>query len=388
MDVMSYIGVFIEGLASFMSPCILPLIPLYMAYLTNHDTSDDRSFKRRLKIFFLTFSFVLGISTVYFILAIASSAIREMISDIGEIITLIGGVILIFIALFELGIIDIKPLNRELSIKDRADVKGMNYLKAFVLGFLFSFAWTPCVGPFMASVLLMASTSEAIVGNLLILFYALGFTIPFLIIGIFYDVVLSFIKKHQGTLIKITKLASIVIILFGAYMVYDASSSIYKTKAAYNDVIPSKAESDDSTSIADYGFYDQFGNLHRISDYKGKYIAFNFVASWCTYCINEIDEYKAFAESDDSIVSFYVMSEDINSQSGNMTTDEFIAAYDIDISVLDDDGTLFTYLNITSFPTIAFFGPDGTYIGYQSGALDRDMMDEVYRLAKERYESR
>ncbi len=393
---MSYIGVFIEGLASFMSPCILPLIPLYMAYIAGTDTGDGNNVKRRIRIFITTFFFTLGISTVYFILAIASDVIRDVITDISDIVMIIGGIIMIVIALYQLGIIDIKAFNKEYSFRDKFDTSGMNFLKAFLLGFVFSFAWTPCIGPMMANVLILASTSEAIVGNLLILFYALGFTIPFLLLGIFYDLALSFIKKHQGIIIKISKVAAVIIILFGVYMVYDASVNIYDTKVAYEKLLASSrntqedTSSQDTVSMYEFELYDQYGNVHTLSDYEGKYVALNFVASWCTYCISEIDDYKAFADSldEDEVVALYVMSDNVNSQRSDMTTDEFIEEYGIEVPVLHDDDTMFNYLGISSFPTIAYIGPDGTYIGYQSGALDSDTMMEIFNLAKERYESR
>ncbi len=396
MDVMSYLGVFIEGLASFLSPCILPLIPLYMAYIAGTDSGSGDGLRRRIRIFLTTFFFILGISTVYFILAIASDIIRDLIVDISDIVMIIGGIFMIIIALYQLGIIDIKVFNREYSFRDKVETKGMNFLKAFLLGFVFSFAWTPCIGPMMANVLIMASTSEALVGNLLILFYALGFTIPFLLLGIFYDLALTFIKKHRDTITVIYKIAAVIILLFGAYMVYDAAGNIYDTKVAYDKLLVESSGKDDTAadqdtlSMYEFELYDQYGKRHTLSDYEGKYIALNFVASWCNYCIGEIDDYKAFAEGidEDEVVALYVMSDNINSQRSDMTTDEFIEEYAIDIPVLYDDDTMFAYLGISSFPTIAYIGPDGTYIGYQSGALDSEMMMEVFNMAKERYESR
>ena len=139
-----------------------------------------------------------------------------------------------------------------------------------------------------------------------------------------------------------------------------------------------------------YGFElkDQYGDTHTLADYEGKYIALNFVASWCTYCINEIPDYEAFvSELDDDVVGLYVMADSINSQSSSMTTDEFIKEHDITVPVLYDDGTMFSYLNIGSFPTVVYIGPDGSYIGYQSGALDKDTMHDILDMAKERYEA-
>ena len=389
---MLYISVFLEGLLSFISPCILPLIPLYMSYLAGASKSDDAR-KDRITTFISTLFFTLGISTVYFILGLASSALRDLIADYQNIITLVGGIILIILALMQLEIIEIKPLSKEHSFKDKVDVTKMNYFKAYLLGLVFSFAWTPCIGPMMANVLIMASTSEALVGNLLIVFYTLGLTIPFLVIALFYEVLLRKLKERQSFLIRLSKLAGVIILIFGLYMSFDAGGKIVRLEDDYRKAIAANNGTEtttDSEKFMMYGFElkDQYGDTHTLADYEGKYIALNFVASWCTYCINEIPDYEAFvSELDDDVVGLYVMADSINSQSSSMTTDEFIKEHDITVPVLYDDGTMFSYLNIGSFPTVVYIGPDGSYIGYQSGALDKDTMHDILDMAKERYEA-
>lgn len=384
----SYIGVFLEGLLSFMSPCVLPLIPLYMSYLTS---VGDQKKRFDIKIILATFCFVLGIATVYFLLGLASSEIRNLLQNYQNIITLVGGILLLIIALVQLGFIEIRGLNREYSFKERLDVTKMSYLKAYLLGLVFSFAWTPCIGPMMASVLIMAAGSEALFGNLLILVYTVGLTIPFLIIALFYKKALDFIKAQKETLIKISKAASIIILAFGIYMVYNGTTNIVAIEAQYRDLLAASSTSDeksDKVMMYDFDLVDQYGKSHTLSDYKGRYIALNFIASWCNYCIGEIDDYKAFAGAldDDEAVALYVMADVINAQNNSLTTQDFIAEHNVEVPVLNDDGTMFTYLGINSFPTVVYIGPDGSYIGYQSGALDTDSMMEIFKLAKERYE--
>lgn len=388
---MLYISVFLEGLLSFISPCILPLIPLYMSYLAGASKSDDAR-KDRITTFIATLFFTLGISTVYFILGLASSALRDIINDYQNVLTLVGGIILIVLALMQLDIIEIKTLSKEHSFKDKIDVSKMNYFKAYLLGLVFSFAWTPCIGPMMANVLIMASTNEALVGNLLIVFYTLGLTIPFLVIALFYEVLLAKLKEHRSFLGKLFKLAGVIILIFGLYMSFDAGEKIVKLEDDYRKAVAADTTetTGDSERFMMYGFdlKDQYGKTHTLADYEGKYIAFNFVASWCTYCINEIPDYEAFvSELDDDVVGLYVMADSINFQNSSLTTDEFIKEHDITVPVLYDDGTMFSYLNVGSFPTVVYIGPDGSYIGYQSGALDKDTMHDILDMAKERYEA-
>lgn len=347
--------------------------------------------EKRWQLVLMTLCFILGISTVYFILAMASSTLQSYLTAYQDIIALFGGVILVILGLLQAGIIEVPALRREYGFRDKVTIKGMGYLKAYIMGFVFSFCWTPCVGPMMANVFILASTTDVVVGWLLILFFDLGFCIPFLVIAFFYEFVLKLIREHQGLIDKLTKLAAIIVLAFGVYMIVDGTSGIITTTDSYRSLIASGAATsddttDDSAMMYEFSLIDQYGEVHELKDYEGKYIVLNFIASWCSYCIGEIDDYEAFAqEVDDDVAVLYVMSDVINSQSSSLTTDEFIAAYDISIPVLYDDGTMFTYLGISSFPTAVYIGPDGSYIGYQSGALDKDTMHDILDLAIARY---
>ena len=414
----SYIGVFLEGLMSFLSPCILPLIPLYMSYLSSGAKDVDENGEvvyRPLKVFLTTICFTLGISTTFFIMGLSLSLVRDFIADYQNIIGLIGGIILILFALNQFGIINVSFLNREHRLEAKGDNSKMNYLKAYGLGFVFSFAWTPCVGPMLANVVILAATSEPVVGNLMIVLYTLGFTIPFLILGLFFEKALAFIKAKKGLLIKISQFAAVIILAFGLNMVYASSRNIIKIERDYKELLANQnvavepetpietkepVESEDTVEpteqteekipmMYDFELTDQFGNVHRLSDHQGKYVVLNFVSSWCTYCKKEVPDFKEYvAQGGDDVVYYYVMSDEINAQRNGSTTDEFVEEYNIDIPVLKDNGQMFAYLGVSSFPNIYYIGPDGSVIGYQAGAMGLDGMIEVEGIARNLYEER
>ena len=194
-------AVLLEGLISFFSPCVIPLLPLYMGYLAGsakEKTKEGKIIYKRKKVFLYTLFFVLGISMSFFILGLSFTVIGSFLKEYKSIIAIIGGIIIIVLGLFQLKIINFKFLQKEKKLKVNINPNKMNPVVAFIMGFLFSFAWTPCVGPALSSVLIMASSAESmLIGNLLVLIYAIGFIIPFLILGLFTGEVLIFLKKKQ-----------------------------------------------------------------------------------------------------------------------------------------------------------------------------------------------
>ena len=204
LESFGFITVFLEGLISFFSPCIIPIIPLYMSYLAGSAKTVNEdgtiTYKRKTTLLHTLF-FVLGISASFFILGLSFTAIGSFFNNSKYILLIICGILIIVMGLFQTGIIKIKFLQKEKKINANINIKKMNPLFAFILGFLFSFAWTPCVGPALSSVLMMASSQENMVlGNFYVLLYAIGFIIPFLILGLFTNEALNLLKKHQKSL--------------------------------------------------------------------------------------------------------------------------------------------------------------------------------------------
>ena len=215
----SYLLVFIEGVLSFFSPCIIPLIPVYMSYLAGN-TEDLKSngtitYNRR-KVFIHTVFFVIGISFAFVILGMSFTALGKFFHEKQALFTKGAGILIIVLGLFQLGIFELKFLKSERKLPFNLTKYEANPLIAFLMGFTFSFAWTPCVGPALSSVLLFASSATtATKGYALILLYALGFVIPFLLLGLFTTQVLNFLKGHKKIVKYTVKLGGIILVAIG-----------------------------------------------------------------------------------------------------------------------------------------------------------------------------
>jgi len=205
--------VFIQGLISFFSPCVLPLIPLYIGYLSGGAKTVDENGKvhyGRRKVIVNTVFFVVGISFTFFLLGLGASVIGNFFSGSQAMFARIGGILIIIFGLYQLGVFGkSRVLGSEHRLPFHLDTLAMSPWTALVMGFTFSFAWTPCVGPALSSVLLMAaSASTKIWGFILIGVYTLGFILPFLAVGIFSATLLDLFKKH-GNIVRYTVKAGV-----------------------------------------------------------------------------------------------------------------------------------------------------------------------------------
>ncbi|MDU4975869.1 MAG: cytochrome c biogenesis protein CcdA, partial [Hungatella hathewayi] len=156
------ITVFIQGLLSFFSPCVLPLVPLYIGYLAGGTRTVDEEGRvrySRKKVMINTLFFVIGVSFAFFLLGFGFTAAGRFFGSNRTMFARIGGIIVVLFGLFQLGVFGSSVLGQERRLPFRLNQLAMNPLLALVLGFTFSFAWTPCVGPALASVLLMASSA-------------------------------------------------------------------------------------------------------------------------------------------------------------------------------------------------------------------------------------
>ena len=196
----SGVTVFLQGLLSFFSPCVLPLVPLYIGYLAGGAKTVDEDgviHYRRSKVIVNTLFFVLGVSFALF-------------ARFGGVLVILFGGLQLFGS---------NVFTREHRLPFRLSRFSMNPAVALILGFTFSFAWTPCVGPALTSVLLMASSaSSSAVGYALIGVFTMGFVIPFLAVGLFTGAVLDFFKRHQRVVKYTVKTGGVLMILMGIMM--------------------------------------------------------------------------------------------------------------------------------------------------------------------------
>ncbi|MDO4650922.1 MAG: cytochrome c biogenesis protein CcdA, partial [Eubacteriales bacterium] len=237
--------VFVQGLLSFFSPCVLPLIPLYIGYLAGGTVSNNEEGEpvyNQKKVMLHTFFFVVGVSFAFFLLGFGMTAIGTFFHSKQTLIARIGGVIIVLFGMYQIGVFGQSAfLSKERKLPFRLEKMTMSPVTALIMGFTFSFAWTPCVGPALASVLLMtASASSQGMGFLLIGLYTLGFVIPFLLVGVFTTKLLSLFKKHRNVVKYSVKIGGILLILMGVLMIagkMNQVSGFFSKLSAENTVV-------------------------------------------------------------------------------------------------------------------------------------------------------
>lgn len=301
-----------------------------------------------------------------------------------------SGVIMIFFGLYQLGIFGkSKVMEAEKRISVRYDELSESPMFALILGFTFSFAWTPCVGPVLTSVLLMASSAaSAVLGYAMIGVYMFGFVLPFLAVGIFTGTVLGFFKRHRNVIRYTVKAGGILLILMGVMTFTGWISGLSGELASTDSGNEAVAEEENKLVPApDFTLMDQYGNSHTLSDYEGKVVFLNFWATWCGPCKKEMPDiqmlYEEFGENTDDVVILGIANPKTEEHPTNQdgTIEEITSfmnenGYSYPV-VMDTTGEFFATYGIRAFPTTFMIDVEGNVYGYISGALTEDMMRSI-----------
>ena len=204
------------GFISFLTPCVLPIIPGYISYITGKNLSEIDQDKKVVLIKTILFS--LGFSLVFIALGVTASAVGNILLFLSNELRIVAGIIIILFSLQMLGLLNFQFLNYE----KRIETKGYqdNYIFPFVVGSAFAFGWTPCIGPVLGSILALSATEASISkGILLLSFYSLGLAIPFILSGYFMNKFLISKKGFGKYYNRVTKIGGLILLITGILIV-------------------------------------------------------------------------------------------------------------------------------------------------------------------------
>jgi cytochrome c-type biogenesis protein len=225
-------AVFVQGILSFLSPCVLPLLPVYMGYLSGGTLSNDIKQGFELKrVLVNTLFFVLGISFVFFLLGLGATQLSSLFVSHKRALTIIGGFLIMAFGLIQVFLYGKTVLiSREHRVHFDISKLTASPITALVLGLTFSFAWTPCIGPVLSGVLVMAaSAGTQAQGFLLIGLYTLGFILPFLAVGLFTSELLNFFNAHRNVMKYTVTVGGVLMIAIGIMMITGVFSKLAGT---------------------------------------------------------------------------------------------------------------------------------------------------------------
>ena len=199
------------GLISFLSPCVLPLIPGYISYISGNSLSELVEKKNVNLVPIVLFTF--GFSMVFIIFGAASSFLGQLLLKNSYELRIAAGLLIVILSLHIIGIINIKFLNYEKRIQTNTNT---NFYSPVLIGMAFAFGWTPCIGPILGSILVLAATEESInKGILLLIFYSLGLALPFILSGYLIQKFLIFSKNFKKNINLISKTGGVILLITG-----------------------------------------------------------------------------------------------------------------------------------------------------------------------------
>lgn len=402
ISTITYIGVLVAGFVAFFSPCIIPLLPVYLARFTANAITEPLAHGEEtpgtafpaaklhyfLRQMFQTLVFVLGLGTAFILMGFGAGALGTVID--GRIPAVIGGFIIVLLGMHQAEFITIPVLNREKKVtaSTKAGTGG-----SWLLGFTYSFGWTPCVGPILATVLVLSTQGNtAFYGATLMAVFTLGLAIPFLLFTIFTTSFSGLIRKKAHLLPHIKQLGGSVLIAVGIWMAISNLSAMSRISTTLqntsvneaSDVANQAGEAEQAAGSVeiDFTLQDLAGNSVTLSDYSGDRIYLKFWASWCPSCVANLSAFDAFYANQASVDGVTIFTVVAPGAHGEMDAESFKAwfserGHSFPV-LLDEGGAVTAMYGIQAYPTNIFITTDGKIALAQPGSINEDDIENIW----------
>ncbi|MDF3855127.1 cytochrome c biogenesis CcdA family protein [Paracoccus sp. P2] len=226
----TYGGAALAGLLSFLSPCILPMVPFYLSYMAGASVRELRdggavAARARQRMVLRALAFALGVTTIFLMLGLGATALGQAFAQWKGTLSWVAAGVLVLFGLHFLGVLRIGLLYREARVQTEA--KPSTLIGAYVMGLAFGFGWTPCVGPALAAILMVASgMGELWRGGLLLVVYGLAMTLPFVLAAFFAAPFLSWVARHRAVMGHVEKAMGVMLIVFGILIATNSVNAI------------------------------------------------------------------------------------------------------------------------------------------------------------------
>lgn len=383
------VSALLAGLLSFFSPCVLPLIPVYVGMLAGDAEAAAWGVSgraNRLRLLANALAFVLGISFVFVALGIGAGLLGSLLNN--AYLTCALGLLVFVFGLQTAGLIHIPLLERQV----KAEVKGPRKGKvatSFLLGLAFSFGWTPCVGPILGTILALAADQGGVAASAgLLLVYSMGLCVPFLVIALASDLLLKRVRKLNRFLPAIQRAGGALIAVMGLWMVFSQVGALVgANRPTVTDVNLTEVKAGDadvsgvSSAWKNVVLTDLSGEKHRLSELKGTPVYLEFWGSWCSSCVQDLDQMQEVWREHEQAGDVLVASVVVPGFYGERSVDEFLAWAEqegVEAPVyMDTNGSLSAYLGVAAFPTSVFINSDGTIARIRVGAIERDELERL-----------
>ncbi|WP_035425444.1 cytochrome c biogenesis protein/redoxin [Atopobium fossor] len=388
-DIGMFASTFFAGALSFFSPCILPVLPVYIGLLLTEDGTVALVIQRRIAN---TLAFIAGISITFFALGFGAGFFGGVLSN--PLLSVGLGFVICLFGLHLAGILVIPALDTEKRV-DMQHIDAKHVGGAFLLGLAFSFGWTPCIGPVLATVLaLAAQQGNALQGGLLLVVYSLGLSVPFAVLALGSSVLLEKVRQLNKYTELLKKIGGVCIALLGAWMVIsqvgglgmpmksmDTQTQDSHSKMQQGDGMNDSEVAQSMTEWKQTSLKTLDGKTLTLESLKGKPVYVKMWATWCPACLNGLDEFTRVAaehekKGDIEVVS--VLSPGLGSELSEDQIINWVTKQKITAPILmDNTGTLLKDFDIQAYPTSVFINSNGTIVDKRIGDVPTAELEKI-----------